>query len=126
MARVLVIDDSEYLAREIKVFLEGNQHAVVAIGRDGNEGVELYKEHSPDIALLDITMPNKDGRDCLAEILEFDEQARVVVVSAVKNADIIVECLQNGARSFIEKPLRFRDESFCDAFREAVACAIED
>lgn len=126
MARVLIVDDSDYLAREIKTFLENDDHDVVATGRDGNEGVELYKMHKPDVALLDITMPNKDGRDCLKEILEFEEDARVVVVSAVKDADIIVECLQSGARSFIEKPLRFRDDTFRDSFREAIACAMED
>ncbi len=126
MAKVIVVDDSAYLAKEIRKFLESNEHEVVAIGRDGNEGVALYKEYNPDLALLDITMPNKDGRDCLTEILAFDENARILVVSAVKDSDIIMDCLKAGARGFVEKPLKFRDEAFCNSFKDAIEQAFEE
>ena len=106
MAKVIVVDDSAYLAGEIKKFLESQGHEVLAIGKDGNEGVDLYKQHQPDLALLDLTMPNKDGRDCLSEILQYDENANVVVVSAVKDAEIIMECLMTGAKGYVEKPLK--------------------
>lgn len=126
MARILVVDDSDYLANEIRKFLEAEQHEVVALGKDGNEGVVLFKEHKPDLALLDITMPNKDGRDCLNEILAFDNKAKVLMVSAVKDSDIIMDCLKNGAKGFVEKPLRLRDEEFCNSFKEALKDAFED
>ncbi len=120
MAKVIVVDDSAYLAGEIKKFLESQGHEVLAVGKDGNEGVELYKEHKPDLTLLDITMPNKDGRDCLTEILQYDENANVVVVSAVKDAEIIMECLNAGAKGYVEKPLTFRNEDFCKEFNATI------
>lgn len=126
MAKVIVVDDSSYLAGEIKKFLESQGHKVLAVGKDGNEGVELYKEHQPDLTLLDITMPNKDGRDCLTEILQHDENARVLMVSAVKDAEIIMECLKTGAKGYIEKPLKFRNEDFCKEFNEAISSAFTE
>ncbi len=126
MARMLVVDDSDYLAKATKQFLETNGHEVLALGKDGNEGVDFYKKYHPDLTLLDITMPNKDGRDCLSEILAYDENARVLVVSAVRDSDIIMECLETGAKGYVEKPLKFRDEEFCQNFRETIQSALED
>ena len=126
MAKVIVVDDSAYLAGEIKKFLESQGHEVLAIGKDGNEGVDLYKQHQPDLALLDLTMPNKDGRDCLSEILQYDENANLVVVSAVKDAEIIMECLMTGAKGYVEKPLKFRNEAFCKEFTETIDSAITE
>ena len=126
MAKVIVVDDSNYLSKEIKKFMEGNGHEVVALGKDGNEGVALYKQHNPDLTLLDITMPTKDGRECLAEILEYDKKAKVVVVSAIKDAEIIMECLKAGAKEFVNKPFKFRDEQFCSDFLMTINEAIED
>ena len=48
---------------------------MVAEGYDGLEGIDLYLEHRPDLMLLDITMPNKDGRQCLEEVLCADSEA---------------------------------------------------
>jgi len=125
MARLLLVDDSQFLVKQIRKVLEAEGHEVVAEGSDGIEGVALYLEHRPDLTLLDITMPNKDGRQCLEEILSADENARVVIVSAVKDRKMIMSCLNLGARGFIEKPLKFNDEVFCDEFRGAVTEAIE-
>ena len=126
MAKIIVVDDSDYLIGEIKKFLVADGHEVVAIGKDGNEGVDLYKEHKPDLTLLDITMPNKDGRDCLTGILQYDDNARVIVVSAVRDAAIIMECLKKGARGYVEKPLKFKDAEFCNEFRATIENAFEE
>ena len=126
MAKVVVVDDSAYVAGEIQKFLESQGHNVLAVGKDGNEGVELYKEHKPDLTLLDITMPNKDGRDCLTEILQYDENAKVIVVSAITDARIIIKCLKTGARGYIEKPLKFRNEDFCKEFIETIENAFTE
>lgn len=127
MARIIVVDDSLYMANSIKKFLEADGHEVVAMGEDGFAGVALYKEHKPDLILLDITMPNKDGRDCLVEILEDDPNARALVVSgSVKERSIIMECLTTGAKGYVEKPLKFADDQFCEDFRATIQKALED
>ena len=125
MARVIVVDDSRYLTDKIKEFLEEDGHEVVGIGHDGLEGVALYKESKPDLTLLDITMPIKDGRDCLAEILEYDEEAKVLMVSAIKDSSIVIACLKAGARSYVEKPLKFADPEFCEDFRSTIQKSLQ-
>ncbi len=124
MARIVVVDDSVFLAEKIKGFLESRGHEVIAMGEDGNEGVALYREHRPDLVTLDITMPNKDGHDCLSEIMQIDNKARVVVVSAIDDQSVILDCMNIGAMGFIEKPLKFKNHEFCESFAETINAAL--
>ncbi len=124
MAKIVVVDDSQYIAKSIRDYLETKGHEVVALGNDGETGVKLYKEHQPDLIMLDITMPNKDGRDCLSDIIEINSSANVLMVSAVKDASIIMDCLQAGAKGFVEKPLRWRNPDFCAEFETAINDAL--
>lgn len=126
MARILVVEDSEFLAKAIRGFLEGEGHEVVAVAGDGFEGLELFKQHSPDLTMLDITMPGMDGRSCLEEIRALDGSARVLMVSAVQSRSAIIGCLSAGARGYVEKPLRLHDEAFRDEFRATIQKAIDD
>lgn len=79
------------------------KHIVVGLGKDGIEGLELYKKHNPNVVLLDITMPNLNGKDCLKAILEYNKKAIVIMVSGVESQDLIDECVKIGAKSFINK-----------------------
>lgn len=116
MAKFVLIDDSKFILSATSKFLSAEGHEVVACGRDGEEGVELVKAHKPDLILLDLTMPNADGRECLRNIRDNDPQARVLVVSAIRDKEIITECLEAGAKGYIEKPMRFRRPEFRDEF----------
>jgi len=120
MARILVVDDSKFIVQVLKKALEGGGHEVVGIGSDGVEGFSLFKEHKPDLTLLDITMPNRDGRDCLEDILKHDDQARVIMISAIKEKEVIDFCLEIGAKGFINKPLSFTREESVQAFYSTI------
>jgi two-component system chemotaxis response regulator CheY len=87
-------------------------HEVVGKGIDGDEGIKLYLEKHPDLVLLDITMPNKDGRECLAEILKADPLAKIIMVSAIKDDAVVNECLKIGAKGFISKTNIHGEEEF--------------
>ncbi len=126
MARIMLVDDSTSIIALLTRFLETDGHQVVAIGENGFEGVALYKDHKPDLTMLDITMPSKDGRSCLKEILEHDPHARVLIVSAIKARPVIMECLTLGAKGYVDKPLQFYDEDFCTELRETIAMALSD
>jgi len=116
MARILVVDDSKFIVQVLKKTLEGGGHEVVGIGSDGVEGFELFKEHNPDLTLLDITMPNRDGRDCLEDILNENANANVVMISAIKEQEVIDFCLEIGAKGFINKPLSLGTDESVQAF----------
>lgn len=116
MANILVVDDSKFVAKALTTVLGRFGHNVVAHGADGYEGFELFKTHQPDLTLLDITMPNRDGRDCLLDIIQHDANAKVIMISAIKEQEIVDFCLAQGAKGFIEKPLQVANPEYMDAF----------
>ena len=72
-------------------------------GANGNDAVALYAEHAPDIALLDIQMPGRDGLSAAREILEHDPAARVVFLTTFSDDEYIVSALKLGARGYLIK-----------------------
>lgn len=124
--KVIIVDDSAFLTRQVKDFLEAHMGLeVVAIGKDGDEAVALYRDHRPDLITMDLTMPNKDGRTAIAEILAMFPFAKILVISAVKG-NTMLECIKLGARGYVEKPLKFHDPVFVDDFRKSVEEALAE
>lgn len=117
---VIVIDDSIFLIKQIVDFFEKQLNfQVVATGNDGNDAVELYKKYKPDLITLDITMPNKDGIEALREILSTNPDANVLMISAVRGSAML-ECMDEGAKGYVEKPLKFNDSEFVKDFKESI------
>ena len=105
MIRVLLVDDSKFLAKALSGILKSLDFEVVAIAHDGFEAIEQFKSHSPDVVLLDVTMPNMDGVECLNQLMNIDSEARVVMLSAIQDEEVIERCLALGASSFLKKPI---------------------
>lgn len=117
---VVIVDDSKFLIRQIAQFFETELgFSVLATGTDGNDALELYRTHKPDLITLDISMPNKSGEEAMKEILKENPQANIVMISAVRG-DAMLECLSNGAKGYIEKPLKFNDREFIDDFKDTI------
>ncbi len=118
MANILLIDDSAMSRKKLKkILLEGN-HTIVGEAEDGLEGLEKYEELTPDVVTLDVTMPKMDGLECLKEILRINEDANVVMISALGKGDTMLEALNLGAINYITKP--FETDQVLDAIREAM------
>ena len=105
--RVLVVDDSMFVTKQIGQILTSEGFEVVATAADGEQGVEKYKELFPnvDLVTMDITMPKMDGVTALEKIMEFDTNARVVMISALGKQDLVKQSLLLGAKNYIVKPL---------------------
>jgi two-component system, chemotaxis family, chemotaxis protein CheY len=117
---VVVIDDSKYILKQIITFFEKKlQLKVLASGHDGNDAVELYREYQPDLITLDITMPNKNGEQAMKEIIDEFPDANVLIISAVRG-DTVLDCMSNGAKGYIEKPLKFANPEFIDDFKKTI------
>jgi two-component system chemotaxis response regulator CheY len=71
--------------------------------------VDLFFKSSPDLLLLDLAMPKKDGLTVLKEIIEKNSKAKVVLITASDDQKIINQCLQTGALSYISKPFDFKE-----------------
>jgi two-component system chemotaxis response regulator CheY len=105
--RVMIVDDSMFVAKQMTQILTSEGFEVVATAGDGAEGVEKYKELFPNIDLvtMDITMPKMDGITALEKIIEFDKNAKVIMVSALGKQDLVKKSLLTGAKNYIVKPL---------------------
>jgi two-component system chemotaxis response regulator CheY len=102
---VLVVDDSPFMARAMKGVLESMEFNVVSLAHDGFEGFEKFEVLRPDVVVLDITMPNMDGLECLVKIRQLDGDARIVMLSAVRDEETVAKCLASGAAAFLQKPI---------------------
>ena len=105
--RVLVVDDSMFVAKQLTQILSSDGYEIVATAQDGKEGVDKYKELCPnvDILTMDITMPRMDGITALEQIVAFDKNAKVVMVSALGKEELVKKSLLAGAKNYIVKPL---------------------
>jgi len=102
--KVLIVDDSAFMRLTLKTLLEKNGYEVVGEAENGKIGVEKYKELRPDIVTLDITMPVMDGLTALFEIRQYDQEAKVVIVSAMGQEANVRQAVLYGAKNFIVKP----------------------
>jgi two-component system chemotaxis response regulator CheY len=105
--RVLVVDDSMFVTKQIGQILTSEGFEVAGTAADGQEGVDKYKELYPnvDLVTMDITMPKMDGVTALEKIIEYDKDARVVMISALGKQDLVKKSLLLGAKNYIVKPL---------------------
>ena len=103
----MIADDSDAIRLVLKDILDIGKHSVVAEAVNGEEAVDLYFKTSPDMLLLDLAMPKKDGLTVLKDILNKDSKAKIVLITASDDQKIINQCLQIGASSCISKPFDF-------------------
>lgn len=106
MARILVVDDAAFMRKVISDALVAGGHQIAGEARNGLEAVEQFQALRPDLTTLDITMPDKDGLQALAEIMTLDPRARVVMCSAAGQEHKVIESIKLGAKDFIVKPLQ--------------------
>ena len=108
MANVLIVDDSRTSRRILRDLVESGGNKIVGEAVNGREAIDMYTALKPDVVTMDITMPIMDGTTALAEILDMDPEARVIMVSAVGQRSKIVECIRMGAKDYIIKPYELR------------------
>lgn len=99
---ILVIDDDEMMLSALKTLLEDERYSVTTVN-DGYKGYQLYKQHRYDIVLLDLKLPSVAGLDILQEIMEFDAEARVIIITGFSSAETAEEARNLGAIGFYEK-----------------------
>jgi len=105
--KVLIVDDSIFVKKQLTQILQSEQFEVIDDASDGEEAIEKYKEHYPnvDLVTMDITMPKMDGITALEKIIEFDKNAKVIMISALGKQELVKKSLLLGAKNYIVKPL---------------------
>ena len=115
---ILIVDDAAFMRMMIKDILSKNGYTVAGEAENGVKAIEKYNEVKPDLVLMDITMPEKDGIQALKEIKAKDPSANVIMCSAMGQQAMVIESIQAGAKDFIVKP--FAADRVLEAVRKAV------
>ena len=115
MRKILVVDDAKVIRMVIKQILTRHGFQVAGEAGNGREALEKYKELKPDAVTMDIIMPEVDGIQGLKEILAFDKQAKVIMISAIDQHDSLTDAIRNGATDYVVKP--FEDDRMVTALK---------
>ena len=105
MARILIVDDSTVMRKNLYVIFTENGHEVVGEAMDGKQAIALYSELKPDLVTMDITMPKISGVEAVDFIVKKDQNAKIIMISALNQKQMVFEALKNGAKHYIIKPI---------------------
>lgn len=104
---VLVVDDARFVRNKLKQIIEKIPSVkVVGEASNGKEAVSLYKDLKPDLVTMDLVMPNINGIKAIEEIMKYDKNANILVVSAMEQEASVLEATEKGAKDFIKKPFK--------------------
>ena len=101
--RVMIVDDQKSIRDLLRSIVEELGAEVISEACDGVEAVAQFKEHAPDVTLMDINMPRMDGVDALQQIIAIKSDALVLMLTSQNSMAVVKTCLASGAKNFILK-----------------------
>ena len=119
MARILVVDDAMFMRVMVSQIIETLGHEIVGEAKNGREALEKYQELTPDLVIMDITMPEVDGIEGVRLIRKEYPDARIIICSAMGQQEMVVKAIQAGAKDFIVKP--FQPDRVKDAIEKVLS-----
>ena len=105
MARILIVDDSIVMRKNLRTILEKAGHRIVGEAVNGRQAITMYEELKPDVVTMDISMPIMKGVDAVKEIVTADPEAKIIMISALNQKQMVFSALKNGAKHYIIKPI---------------------
>jgi DNA-binding response OmpR family regulator len=105
-SKILVVDDEPDFCEALGDFLEAKGCSVLE-AHDGDQALAVYRQERPDVVLLDVRMPGKDGLEALRELRAFDPEARVIMITAVPEGELDKQAIADvdeGTLDYITKP----------------------
>ena len=108
--RVMVVDDHQIVRQGLVALINTETDlTVVAEGADGQQAVELFRQHQPDVTLMDLRMPVLGGVEATKLIRQAAPKARIIVLTTFDGDEDIYRALQSGAQSYLLKGVSFED-----------------
>ena len=101
--RIVVADDEVHIRYLVKSIVRAEGYEVVGEANNGEDALALYREHRPDLLLMDINLPVKTGDEVLAEIMREFPDAKVMMLTMVADVNTVKKCLELGAVNYILK-----------------------
>src|ERR1700756_4446371 len=106
--RILIAEDETIIRLDLRDVLERAGHEVVAEARDGEEAIELAREHEPELAVMDVKMPRLDGTEAPRRILA-DRPIPIVMLTAYGQDELVSRAVEAGVFGYLVKPFREQD-----------------
>lgn len=101
---ILIVDDDQLVSLSLKTILEAQPDiTVMGIGKNGYEAITLYKQHMPDVLLMDIRMDELSGLDAAGEILKNHPDAKILLLTTFSDDEYIMKAIHIGAKGYILK-----------------------
>lgn len=116
--KLLIVDDSSVVRRSIERQLKMPKISTILQAGNGREAIELFLEHRPDFVTMDITMPEMDGLTCVSKIMAINPETRIMVISALGDAETAIEAVERGANEYVFKP--FSEAELNQALRNLI------
>jgi DNA-binding NarL/FixJ family response regulator len=107
--KVMIVDDSKISRAMLKSNLAKTNFDVVAMAKNAAEAVELYQQYNPAVITMDMNLPDADGIECSQRIHAIDPEAKIVMISAMKDASLVSRGRDAGISAFLQKPVNTND-----------------
>ncbi|MHA1729007.1 MAG: response regulator [Promethearchaeota archaeon] len=117
--KILIVDDASFMRKILKKILAGAGYEIIGEAEDADSGIDTYKKTKPDLTTMDICMPKKSGIEAIKEIKEFDDNATILVCSALGQELLVMEAIEAGAKDFIVKP--FKKDDIVDTVAKVIS-----
>lgn len=114
---ILLVEDDELLTSALKLSLSKNGHQVMGTAEDGIEAIDKFKKLEPDIVIMDLILPKKHGIDTLKEIIAYNPDAKIIVITGASHMSLITDAINAGAFSYLMKP--FETKALLDEIEKA-------
>ena len=114
---ILLCDDAAFMRMMLRDILTKNGFTIVGEASNGKDMLEKYETLSPDLVMLDITMPEMDGLEALKQLKQRHKDAKVIMCSAMGQQSMVIDAIQSGAKDFIVKP--FQADRVLEAIKNA-------
>lgn len=105
----LIVDDVVFVRKALADILMKANFQIVGEAADGQEAIELYVKHRPDLVTMDVALPQMSGIEAARKILKLHKEAKIIIISAMGQEHLVMEAIHIGAKDYILKPFDSND-----------------
>lgn len=106
---LLIVDDSSTVRRSIERHILSERVTEIYQAANGREAMELFERYRPEFVTMDLTMPEMDGLTCITRMMTLKPDTRLMVISALGDAETAIEAVERGANEYVVKPFSAED-----------------
>jgi len=107
--KVMIVDDSSTVRRSIERHILSDRVTAIYQAANGREAMELFERYRPEFVTMDLTMPEMDGLTCISKMMTLKPDTRLMVISALGDAETAIEAVERGANEYVVKPFSAAD-----------------